>query len=53
MEDEVSVVKPRKSTPVKKSNENLIYKLVLGVIGLLIVIGVSFYTGISYQKGHQ
>jgi hypothetical protein len=52
MDNELDVVKPKKAK-LKKSDTNLIYKLILGFIVFIVVIGISFYSGIAYQKGHQ
>jgi len=36
-----------------KNSNNLVYKVFLGVIGLALLCGLSFYGGIHYQKGKQ
>jgi len=50
MSDEVNIVKTRKSD--NKSENQLIYKVILGIIIIVAVAGLSFYWGVSYQKGH-
>ena len=50
--DEVDIVNPKRAHKHKQTGQpsNLVYKLFLGVIGLVVIVGISFYAGISYQK---
>ncbi len=37
----------------KSSSSNLVHKVILGAVGLVVLCGLSFYGGLSYQKGKQ
>src|ERR1035438_5660564 len=55
MSDEVDIVSPKRSRShgnINKQPNNTTYKVILGVILLVVVVGISFYSGVSYQKKH-
>jgi hypothetical protein len=54
MSDEIDIVNPKKKrSTVSSQPNNTVYKIVIAVIVALIVAGISFYSGISYQKAHS
>jgi len=55
--EEVEIVNPKR--PRGKTNyshnpqqNNTVYKVILGVILVVIIAGISFYSGVNYQKKH-
>lgn len=48
----VDIVSMKRPHHEKNQPSNTVYKAILAVIGLIIIVGLSFYGGIQYQKHH-
>jgi cation transporter-like permease len=50
MSDEVEITSRKSKT--SKNHENLGYKIIIGIVSVIVIGVIGFYIGVSYQKHH-